>query len=97
MNRIVGFILLTSSLTNALPFPIPAAPTVAPIAPVPPFPLGPNGPRPLGPGFNNPYYNYPGGPTVPILSYSSEHGLDGNYAFRYVLYFIEVGAKLVLN
>ncbi|XP_075971008.1 uncharacterized protein LOC142973255 [Anticarsia gemmatalis] len=83
MYRIIGSIVLYSTLCSAFPFPLPVEPPVAPIGPVPPhFPFGPT-PRPLGPGFKNPYYNYAGTGAVPILSYSSEHGLDGNYAFSF--------------
>lgn len=35
--------------------------------------------------YNNQYfakYNSAGGPTVPILAYSSEHSPEGTYAFR---------------
>ncbi|CAB3221365.1 unnamed protein product [Arctia plantaginis] len=70
-------------MSNAFPYPFPAVPKVTSIPALPtPFSFGPT-PRPLGPGFNNPYYNYAEGQAVPILSYSNEHGLDGSYAFSF--------------
>lgn len=99
MIRFIGSVLLFSTLSMAVPFPFPAAPVVPPITvastaypfvpgPTPLVPAAfPFAQRPTSvvPGVNSPYYNYAGAPAVPIVSYSSEHGLDGTYAFRYVL------------
>lgn len=68
--------------TPTVPTANPYAPGVNPLVPTT-IPYTP-GARAIVPGVNNPYYNYAGSPVVPILSYSNEHGLDGNYAFRFV-------------
>lgn len=98
MLRVISSLLVFSAISSAFPFPIPAAPVIPPIPVIPTkFPYVPGATpivpgtvpfvpvtRPAVPGLNNPYYNYAGGPAVPIVTYSSEHGLDGTYAFRYV-------------
>ncbi|KAH9627614.1 hypothetical protein HF086_010766 [Spodoptera exigua] len=69
--------------TPVVPTTVPFATPVRPVIPTPvPVPLAP-GARPVLPAINNPYYNYAGGPAIPILSYSSEHGVDGTYAFSF--------------
>ncbi|TKX27768.1 cuticular protein RR-1 [Spodoptera litura] len=70
--------------STPVPTTVPFASPVRPVIPTP-IPLAP-GARPVLPGINNPYYNYAGGPAIPILSYSSEHGVDGTYAFSSYLY-----------
>lgn len=98
MLRLISSLLVFSALSAAFPFPIPAAPVIPPLPVIPTkFPFVPGATpiipgavpfapvaRPALPGLSNPYYNYAGGPAVPIVTYSSEHGLDGTYAFRYV-------------
>lgn len=69
-------------ISPVVPTAIPYAPGVKPVVPSA-IPFVP-GARPIVPGANNPYYNYARAPAIPILSYSSEHGLDGTYAFRFV-------------
>ena len=68
-------------VSPVVPSAIPYAPGVRPIVSTA-LPFAP-APTAIVPGVNNPYYNYAGAPAIPIVSYSSEHGADGTYAFRF--------------